>query len=148
MKVILLKDVQKIGKKFDIKNVADGFALNSLIPTGKAKVATDAEIKKVEALKKVIEAEKKIQMDLLTKNINEINEKQVTIKAKANSKGSLFAQLHTEDIVKAIKESIGADIHPDFIILPKPIKEAGEHDLQVKVGDKKVTIKLIVEGTK
>lgn len=148
MKVILLKDVQKIGKKFDIKNVADGFALNSLIPTGKAKVATDAEVKKVEALKKVLEAEKKIQMDLLMKNINEINEKQVTIKAKANSKGHLFAQLHTEDIVKAIKESIGADIHPDFVILVKPIKETGDHNLQVKVGDKKANIKLIVEGTK
>lgn len=148
MKVILLKDVQKIGKKYDIKDVADGFALNSLIPTGKAKVATDAEVKKIEALKKVIEAEKKVQMDLLMKNINEINEKQVIIKAKANGKGHLFAQLHTEDIVKSIKESIGADIHPDFIILPKPIKEVGEHNLQVKVGDKKVTIKLIVEGTK
>ncbi len=148
MKVILLKDVQKIGKKFDVKEVADGFALNALIPTGKAKVATDAEIKKVEVLKKAIETERKIQMDLLMKNVNEIIDKQVTIKAKTNSKGHLFAQLHTEEIVKAIKDSIGADIHPDFIILPKPIKEAGEHNLQVKVGDKKVGIKLVVEGVK
>lgn len=148
MKVILLKDVQKIGRKFDIKNVADGFALNHLIPEGKAKVATDAEVKKIEILKKTLEAEQKVQMDLLMKNINEINEKQVIIKAKANSKGHLFAQLHTEEIVKAIKDSIGADIHPDFIVLPKPIKETGEHILEVKVGGKKVNIKLVVEGSK
>lgn len=148
MKVILLKDVQKIGKKFDIKNVADGFALNHLIPQGSAKVATDAEVKKIEILKKTLEAEQKVQMDLLMKNINEINEKQVTIKAKANSKGHLFAQLHTEEIVKAIKDSIGADIHPDFIVLPKPIKETGEHILEVKVGSKKVMVRLIVESEK
>lgn len=146
MKVILLKDVQKIGKKFDIKNVADGFALNHLIPQGAAKIATDSEIKKVEALKSIMLAEKKIQEDLLIKNLAQINEKEVVIKAKANSKGHLFAQLHANEIIEAIKKSIGADIHPDFLVLDKHIKETGPHDLMVRVGDKKAVIKLTVEA--
>lgn len=146
MKVILLKDVSKIGRKFDIKNVADGFALNHLIPQGAAKIATDAEIKKVEALKTIMLAEKKIQEDLLIKNLAQINEKEVVMRAKANSKGHLFAQLHAAEIIEAIKKSIGADIHPDFLVLDKHIKETGPHDLVVKVGDKKALIKLTVEA--
>ncbi len=146
MKVILLKDVAKIGRKFDIKNVADGFALNHLIPQGSAKIATDSEIKKIESLKTIMLAEKKIQEDLLIKNLAQINEKEVVIKAKANSKGHLFAQLHANEIIEAIKKSIGADIHPDFLVLDKHIKETGPHDLVVRVGDKKAVIKLTVEA--
>lgn len=146
MKVILLKDVAKIGRKYDIKNVADGFALNHLIPQGAAKIATENEIKKVESLKSIMLAEKKIQEDLLIKNLAQINEKEVVMKAKANNKGHLFAQLHANEIIEAIKKSIGADIHPDFLVLDKHIKETGHHDLVVKVGDKKATIKLTVEA--
>jgi len=148
MRVILLKDVQKIGRKYDIKNVADGFALNSLIPLGKAKIATDAEVKKIEAMKKIQEAEMKVQEDLLIKNLHEIEGKEVTIKEKANSKGHLFAQLHAEEIVKAVKNSIGADIHADFIKLDKPIKETGAHDIKIMVGNKKAILKLLIEGIK
>ena len=148
MKVILLKDVPKIGRKYDIKNVADGFALNKLIPQGSAKVATDAEVKKVNDLKKIEEAERKIQEDLIMKNMNGIDNKVIIITAKANAKGHLFAQLHNIEIVKAVKDTIGADIAEDMIVLPKPIKETGEHLVTIKVGEKKATLKLLVEGIK
>lgn len=148
MRVILLKDISKIGKKYEIKNVADGFALNSLIPQGKAKIATDAEVKKLDALMKVLEGERKVQEDLLLKNLNEVEGKEVHMKQKANDKGHLFAQLHVEDIAKAIKQSIGADISSDFIMLPKPIKETGTHNIDVKIGSKKGVIKLVIEGVK
>jgi large subunit ribosomal protein L9 len=146
MKVILLKDVSKIGKKYDIKNVADGFALNHLIPQGKAKVATDTEVKKIEALKKVEEGERRVQMDLIMKNVSEVDKKEIKISAKANDKGHLFAQLHVADIVKAIKDSVGADISEDMIVLSKPIKETGDHDIVIKIGDKKASINLVVEA--
>lgn len=148
MKVILIKDVPKIGKKYDIKNVADGFALNRLIPQGLAKVATDVEVKKVNEQKKIEEAERKIQEDLIMKNMHGIDNKEIVIYEKANSKGHLFAQLHIEEIVKAVKDTIGAGIHPSFVVLDKPIKEVGEHMVVVKVGDKKATIKVKVEASK
>ena len=146
MKVILLKDVSKIGKKYDIKNVADGFALNHLIPQGKAKVATDAEVKKIDAIKKIEEGERRVQMDLIMKNVSEVDKKDIKILAKANDKGHLFAQLHVGDIVKAIKDNIGADIGEDMIVVAKPIKETGDHAIQIKIGDKKATINLVVES--
>lgn len=145
MKVILQKDVPKIGKKYDVKEVASGYSLNFLIPNGLAKVATPDALKKVDALRKIIEADKKVQEDLLSKNLHEIDGKEVSLKAKANDKGHLFASLHTHEISEAIKKSIGADILPDFIILEKHIKETGTHDVEVKAGDKSATIKLVVE---
>lgn len=144
MKVILLQDVPKIGRKYDIKDVSDGFALNMLIPQGKAKTATPDAIKKVESLKIIMKAENKVQEDLLVKNLAEINGKEVKISAKVNDKGHLFAQIHKEDIVKAIKAGTGADVTEDFIVLSKPIKEAGTYDVEIKVGDKQATIKLVV----
>ena len=54
MRVIFLKDVPKIGKKFEIKNISDGHALNFLIPQGAVKIATPDAVKNVEALKAVI----------------------------------------------------------------------------------------------
>lgn len=146
MRVIFLKDVPKIGKKYEIKNIADGHALNFLIPQGAVKVATADSIKKVEALKAVLDGERKVKEDILSKNLHEIDGKEVVIKVKANEKGHLFASLHASEIVVAIKESIGADILADFIVLEKPIKETGTHEILINVGGKKATIKLMVEG--
>lgn len=145
MKVILLKDVAKIGRKYDVKDVASGFGLNFLIPQGSAKLATPEALKKIEVLKAEVDAERKIHEDLLAKNLHEVDEKQVVLKAKINDKGHLFAALHATDISAAIKESIGADISPEFIVLEHPIKEAGEHNIEVRASGKKATIKLLVE---
>ncbi len=145
MKIILLKDIGKIGRKFDVKNVADGYALNFLIPKGSAKVATPEALKKIVALKAELDAERKIQGDLLAKNIHQIEDKEVTIKVKANDKGHLFAALHSVNIAEAIKESTGADITPDFIALDHNIKHTGEHMIEVKAGGKTAKVKLVVE---
>ena len=146
MRIILLKDAPKIGRKYDVKEMADGYALNFLIPKGLAKVATPEALEKVEALRKELNVEKKVQENLLEKNLHEIDGKEVSIKAKANDKGHLFASLHSQEISNAIKVSIGADIHPDFIILEKHIKETGTHNVEIKAGEKKATIKLLVEA--
>jgi len=144
MKVILLKDVAKVGKKFDVKDVSDGFALNFLIPQGKAKTATSVGLEKVDALKAHAESERKIQEDLLSKNISDINGKVVEVSLKANDKGHLFAGLHREQIADILSSSIHSSIVPSFITLDKPIKEVGEHDIEIVAEGKKATLKLIV----
>jgi len=146
MKVILLKDIAKVGKKYDVKEVSDGYALNSLLPKGFAKTATVASLKNIELLKKELDTDRKIQEDLLSKNIHEVDGKTVEISAKANEKGHLFAGIHKEELPKAIKDAIGADIDSHFIELEKPIKEVGEFDIHIKAHDKKATIKIVVSA--
>jgi large subunit ribosomal protein L9 len=149
MKVILLKDVAKVGKKYDVKTVSDGYALNFLLPQLLAKIATETSLKNIDALKKTLEVERNVQEDLLSKNLHEVDGKTVEIKLKANEKGHLFAGLHKEELPKYIKASLGADIDPHFIELSKPIKEVGAHEIHIKALDKKAIINIsVVADTK
>ena len=145
MKVILLQDVPRVGQKYDIKEVANGYGRNYLIPRGLAEVSTEKAIAKIAVLKARHEEEKKIREDLLLKNLEDLNNVKIIVQEKANDKGHLFAGIHKEEIIPAIKEQTHLDMDAEHITLEHPIKELGEHDIEVKVGDKSVTFKLVVE---
>lgn len=146
MKIVLLKDVKGVGKKHDIKVVADGFALNSLIPQALAEVATTKALARVEMLKKEEEAQNKIHADLLSKNLKSIHDAVVTVTVDANEKGHLFAGLHAADIAPLVKEQTRIDVLPQFIQLEKPIKEIGTHKIDIKVQGKQATFTLEVKA--
>ena len=145
MKVIFLQDVPRVGKKYDIKEVNDGYVMNFLIPRKLAEPATLHAVASLEKRKKNIEIEREVQEDLLMKNLEEIKGKVITIKGKANEKGNLFKAIHKKEIVEEMKKQNHADINEDFIILEKPIKEIGEFDIPISVKNKKSSFKLIVE---
>ena len=136
MKVILLKHVPKTGNKHDIIEVSDGFALNALFPKGLAERATAGAIKKVELIKLGEEAERAVREDLLLKNMKELNDVKITISGKANEKGHFFAGIHKDEIIAALKEQKQVDMDASHIVLDKPLKEIGEHKVDVKVQDK------------
>ncbi|MDO8590577.1 MAG: 50S ribosomal protein L9 [bacterium] len=146
MKIVLLQDIPKIGKKYDIKNVSDGHALNLLIPKGLAEVATPSALKKVEKLKVEDSAHKKVQEDLLLMNLKAIEGVTLEISEKANDKGHLFAGVHKKEIIEHMKTDKHIDLLPDFIVLDKPIKEVGEHDVEIRVKDKSVKLKLVINA--
>ena len=146
MKVIFLKDVPRVGKRHDIKDVNDGYAMNFLLPNKLAVMATPKAIAELELRKKEILVEREVQEDLLMKNLEELKDKVITIKGKTNDIGHLFSAIHARDIVSAMKEQNHADINEAFIMLEKPIKETGEFEIPVKVNNKKSSFKLIVEG--
>jgi len=145
MKIILLKDVAKVGRKYDVKDVSDGFALNMLIPKGLAKVATKDAIVKIESLKANDLTNKKIQEELLLKNFEIIKSLTINLKEKANDKGHLFAGITKEMLVQEIMKVTRLNINPESIILPKPIKETGEHKIAIEVLGKKAEFTLNVE---
>ena len=145
MKVALLKDVSGLGKRNDVKTVSDGHALNFLIPQRMAEVATASVLARVELSKKQVEQEKKVMEDLLLKNLHTIDGKTVEIEREANEKGSLFAGIHKDEIVKAVKEVIDVDLLPDFIVLDKAIKETGEQKIELKVHGKSATFTLNIK---
>lgn len=129
MKVIILKDIKGVGKKFDVKNVSDGYARNFLFPQGLAKIATEKTIENLEAQKEAaLKEEEKIKDKLiaLTKNLES---KEFEFKVKTGEKGEVFGSVTKNDIEKSI--SAPEDIE---VFLDKPIKKLGEHRVEVNLG--------------
>jgi len=147
MKVLFLENVAKKGRKYEVKDVADGFGRNFLIPRKLAELATEKSIARVEKLRSKQDSERKVQEDLLMKNLGDLKEVNITMTEKANEKGHLFAGIHKEELIPVIKEQTHLDVDADHIILDHPIKEIGEHEIEIVVGDKKATFKLIVESS-
>lgn len=144
MKIVLTKDVKAVGKKNDTKVVADGYALNFLIPNGLAEIASSQVLIRVELEKKREAGEKKVKEDLLVKNLKSIHDVVVEVEVDVNEKGHLFAGLHKDEIVKIVKNKTEVDLLPEFIILDKPIKSVGEYPIDIKVQGKSATFKLVV----
>ena len=144
MKVIFLKDVAKQGKKFEVKDISDGHAMNFLIPRGLALLANTANLQKIEALRSKEDTDKKVRTDLLLKNLQDIEGIRISMTEKANDKGHLFAGIHKEELVPVIKAQTSLDVFPECIMLDKPIKEIGEHTITVQAGDKSANFTLSV----
>lgn len=146
MRVIFLHDVPRVGKKYDIKEVSDGYAVNFLLPKKLAITATPKTVAEIEIRRKEIVLEREVQADLLMKNLEEIKGKAITIKGKANELGHLFSAIHKKEIIEEMKEQNHADIGEEFLVLEKPIKKVGEFEIPISIKGKKSSFKLIVEG--
>ena len=145
MQVIFLQDIPRVGKKYDIKKVSDGYAVNFLFPKKWAVKATVEAIAEIERRKKEIVIEREVREDLLIKNLDEIKDKIITIKAKADEKGHLFSAIHEKMLAEAMEKEYHAQIDEKFIALEKQIKEIGEFEIPILVKNKKSSFKLIVE---
>ena len=146
MKVILLEKIPKIGNKFDVVEVAPGFARNSLIPNGKAELATETAIQKSE-LKRSLHLEKlQLAEKELAKKVAELKDIEIKLVEKANEKGNLFAGIQKEELAEKIGEQSGIKLNPEHILIGKPIKEVGEYNIEISVADKKTKCKVIVEA--
>lgn len=146
MKVILLQDVPKIGKKWEEKNVSDGFALNSLIPCGLAETATKQAGARAAAARAADETRRNATSAEVVKNIAKIKGARVEVSAKANEQGHLFAALHEKDIAEALSQKTSVNIPPEFLRLAHPIKTLGEHAVSVAAGDAKAEFALVVSA--
>lgn len=146
MKVILLKDVPKIGRKYDVKNVADGYAVNMLLPRGLAKVATTEAVRQIELLKAQDLTEKKIQEELLLKSLALVKDIRVVITEKANEKGHLFAGVTKERLSTEVEKASRIKLDPESIKINKPIKEVGKHVIIVEIQGKKSEFALEIKS--
>jgi len=144
MKIILLQDVAKVGRKHEVKDVNDGFARNFLLGQGRALPATPANLAKIEQITKT-----KIEQNTRTANSVQqlyeiLKDNPLVIKVKANEVGHLFASLHEKEIEAEIKKQFGLDVPLNLIKLDQPIKQTGESKIALKLGDltKEVLIKI------
>jgi large subunit ribosomal protein L9 len=144
MKVILLEDIEAVGKMGDTVNVKDGYARNYLIPRKLALLATarnlkaqDHQIKHMERRKTKIAGEAQSLADKIT-GVS------LSFTRKTGEKGRLFGSVTNMDIAAALKEK-GLNIDRKDIILPEPIKSLGEFDIEIKLHhDITPTVKITV----
>ncbi len=146
MKVIFLKDVGGVGRNGTVKEVADGYALNFLIPRKLAQQATADVVAKVQVQMKAAADIEVARSALGSAHAKSLNGKTVTVEAKANEKGHLYKQLSTDVIAAAIKKEHGIDVSADMVHLAHHIKEAGESAAEVKFGSHAAKITVIVKG--
>ncbi|HMO77755.1 MAG TPA: 50S ribosomal protein L9 [Candidatus Paceibacterota bacterium] len=131
MKVILLRDVAKIGRRHEIAEVPDGFALNKLIPQGDAKAATAANIKSVTHLQKKSQQDKEVLIANLKEIAESLTKEPLTITAVANAQGHLFKAISENDVATAAKVR-GVNIPKDSLVFETPIKAIGEAVVIIK----------------
>ncbi len=144
MKVILLKDIDKLGKKYEIKEVKDGYARNFLIPKGLVKPATKETLKWLE-IQKEIEAKKaEEELKKIQEIASAIDGQEVTIPVKVGEEGQLFESITAPKILEKLKE-LGFEIKKSQLDLPAPIKELGEFPVKIHFEHNlEAEIKLIV----
>ncbi len=147
MKVILNADVAKLGKKYEVKDVSDGHALNMLIPKGLVEIATPASLKSLESKKAAVEASMKRLEEVIVKNLKAIHGKVFEMIQKVNEKGHLFAAIHLDQVSSLIKSKTNVELPASYLHVEKPIKEAGDHEITIKVGKESAifTLKVIAE---
>jgi large subunit ribosomal protein L9 len=131
MKVILLEDVEKIGKKFEVKEVKDGYARNFLIPKGLAKPATKEALIWLETQKDIEEKKAEKSLKEIQEIASSIDDQEVVIQVKVGDQDQIFESIGAQKISEKLKEA-GFDIKKSQIELAEPIKELGEFPVKIK----------------
>ncbi|CCF86177.1 50S ribosomal protein L9 [Nitrolancea hollandica] len=145
MKVVLLKDVPKVGNAGSIQSVSDGFARNYLIPQGLAEMATPGRIKDAEqrtqAEERRVEREERAQQSVA----DQINGLRIPIEARVGGQGRLYGSITAQDIAEALSNKIGTEIDRRKVLLEEPIRTVGEYQVTVHlVGKLRPTFTLVV----
>ena len=133
MKIILLQDVKKLGKKGDIIEANDGYARNYIIPQ---KIGVEANGKNLNDLKLQKSNQEKVaqeQVSAAKALADEIGTKQVVVKIRAGEGGKVFGSVSSKEIAAAAKEQVGLELDKKKIQLSDPIKTFGVHDVTIKL---------------
>lgn len=146
MKVILLKDTAKLGKRGEVKEVADGYAINVLIKKGSALMATPSELSKWKAQEESKQHKKEVATNTFVQLVDTLTRESVVITGKkADTKGQLFAQVKDVDIADAIFTATQFSIDPKQIIIKNSIKSLGKHQVELTSSGQKRTITVEVQ---
>ncbi len=111
MKIILLENIPKLGKKYDIKNVSDGYALNFLIPKKLAVAATSQKVKEIENLKKQEELKNQKIQALFKEWAEKIKNTTLDFRLKTDKSGKTFGSVTKEDIAKQLEKTSGIKLN-------------------------------------
>jgi large subunit ribosomal protein L9 len=132
MKVLLIKDVYKLGRAGEVKKVADGFGRNFLLPQGLAVLATAGAMKQAERIKSQAEIRRAEQNSELKGLADQINGVVLTFAAKAGETGKLYGSITTADVATALQEKVRFEVKRQQMEM-QPIRELGEYTAHVRL---------------
>src|SRR5215212_902955 len=132
MKVLLLKDVYKLGRAGDVKKVADGYGRNFLLPQKLAMLATPGALKQTEKIRSQAQVRRTEQNSELKGLAGQINGITVVFAAKAGETGKLYGSITTQDVAVAIQEKTRFEVKKQQIDM-QPIRNLGEFTAHVRL---------------
>ncbi len=146
--ILLLADVENLGKAGDVVKVADGYARNYLLPQDLGAPVSQHALRRLAKMRKAREELSRIQMAEAKDTAGKLANVSVTIRAKTVDGTRLYGSVGAGDIVAALQEGNKIAIDKSQVVLPEPIKETGTFDVTIKLhADVSLTIKVwIVEG--
>lgn len=148
MKVLLCEDIKKLGWLGDVVEVAEGYARNYLLPQGKAKPATESNIKAIAQDKARASEARIVESKRLEQAAAAVEGAEAVLAAKANEQGHLFGSVTEVMIATNLREQ-GFQVADEIVVLPEHIKEVGEHEVTLRFADEvtvMVKVTVVAEG--
>lgn len=145
MKIILKENIENLGKRGDIIDVAPGYGRNYLIPKKLALQVTPSNLKMVKMEQKVLRKKLEQEVQSFQSVIDQLNQTSLSFERKAGDKDVIFGSVSTTDIIEAL-EKLGMEVEKKRILLAEPIKRLGNYTVPIKVfHDERAEIKIEVK---
>lgn len=147
MQVILVQNVDNLGKLGDVVQVKSGYARNYLLPQGMARMATSENIQAIEARRAELERAEKEKLEAAQKRFESLDGHRVTIRAKVGPEEKLFGSVSAGDIVDALAAD-GIEAEKREVRLPEgPLRTTGEFEIDVHLhGELNATVTVVIEA--
>ena len=146
MRVILKSEVRGLGRSGDVKDVADGYALNYLLPQGLATLATGGELKHLAQERQAEKARRErgqAEAESLAKRLNDVT---LVFKLKAGEQGKTFGSVTAKEVADALKKEAKAEIDKTKIVLHEPLRSLGVHRVEVRLlSDVRANVTVAIE---
>ena len=140
MQVILLQDVARVGRKYDVVDVSNGYANNLLFPRKLAELATPEKVAELSKRKEAARVAEDAKMEAMKEKLTALAEQTITFEVRADDQGHLFKKIRQESILELLSDEHGLEIPKESVLLDTPIHEVGEHQVDIEVAGQRTTL--------
>jgi large subunit ribosomal protein L9 len=133
MKIVLREDVESLGKKGDLLEVADGYARNYRVPRGLAMTATKGVVAQSESMRRSREVREGRDREAAQAVAAQLGSQTIQVKARAGEGGKLFGSITASDVADAVLAQTGIELDRRKVVLPEPIRELGDAEVSVRL---------------
>jgi large subunit ribosomal protein L9 len=131
--IILTENVPGLGAEADVLKVRRGYARNYLLPRGKAREVTPASLRQLDSLKAKRAEREARELNEAEELARRISKARITFTLETGETGKAFGSITAQDIVNRLKNEVGVEIDRHKIVLERPIKDTGEHEIAIKL---------------